>query len=60
MSHPPNPPVNYVPPPRERSNPWRPLWLRVLLPLGLKSLVRADDVRRERYEEETRFLTDDL
>lgn len=59
MSHPPNPPVNYVPPPREHKYPWRPLWLRLLLPLRFKSLAKVDAARRERYEDETRVLTDD-
>jgi len=59
LSHPPPPPVDYVPPPRERKYPWRPLWLRLLLPLRLKALVRADEARRERYEQELRFLRDE-
>jgi hypothetical protein len=59
MSHPPNPPVNYVPPPRERKYRWRPLWLRLLLPLRIKSLAKVDATRRKRYEDETRLVTDD-
>jgi len=59
LSHPPPPPVNYVPPPRQRKYPWRPLWLRLLLPLRLKSLREIDETRRKQYEDESRFLTDE-
>lgn len=59
VSHPPNPPVDYVGPRRARRYPWRPLWLRLLLPLRIPSLVRLDAARRQRYEDEQRFLSDE-
>lgn len=59
VSHPPNPPVDYVGPKRAGTHPWRPLWLRLLLALRIPSLVRLDAARRQRYEEEQCFLSDE-
>jgi hypothetical protein len=59
-SHPPPPPVDYIPPSGPpRNDPWRPWWLRLLLLLRVRGAAGFDAARRERYEEEMRDLIDE-
>ena len=58
MSHPPPPPVEYGAP-DDRSDPWRPWWLRLLLSLGIARARTIDERRHAAYLEETRYLVDE-